>query len=313
MKKSYGFLRLFSLCMISLIVLSACGAPNFVEGSKLVCPVVYDPETSTCEVGNTNSDVNKEVVTAVYVGRYQNAVYIKRGGGYGVYSDVGYHSTPESWAHVYNIDLRTLETNIDPGECPEDVYTEECVEALDGVNLKNNVKFDASFELDYKIIVNQETTAQLLYEAGGYVKLMTEFNERLRDLFRDSKTIDSQLWVDNALTNQEVAKIWYEKLLNDPYMTEWKYYHVFDFVELRVRYFEPAKVKEDTSVNTNQENQEAEAFATQRAIACGDYTEPTYRLECERTYFCTQDGSCYFGGGVIPVQTAPPVTVTPTP
>lgn len=313
MRKLY---ELFVFVVLAALILSACGAPAFEVGSKLICPKNYDPATSKCTVkqsfGDTYDSNTQQELDAVRLDADQVGVYKENSETYGLYQSVGYHPTPKDYVRVYTSTQISIVSDIDPGACGGAYNDYNCVKALDNVTLQGFQKFGASYVLDVTLNFGTQENLKNLYEVGGPAQLMLKFNDRSRDTLRDSADIDPAKYINGELKKPDVAKIWLNKLKTSEYMTSWQHFKLFTFKDLAVRYFEPEKTGSGNSGTTSQvlEDQAFTDFLTKKDLFCAQYPlGSSLRAECDRTFVCSQNANlCYFGSAIIPVD-----QITPTP
>lgn len=314
--------RFLSFCLffVFLAMLStACAVPLIEEGSKLICPKYYIPGISVCRAKTDASilpDENELEYSAVFLQADEIGVYKDGSESYATYQGVGFHPTPADFVRVYKYGTQKM---ISDTSCTTEDET-KCIGVLGNVTLKGQAKFSASYGIEYSMNYSTKEDLLELYEVGGLLPLMTEFNDYSRDTFRGSRDLDPKAWLDGTLTYDGVAVNWLEKLKKDPHMTGWKYHNLFSFKAVTVRYFEPDAAKqEEVSSGQAQDDMNLDRFIVRRDKFCSAYLAgSSYRLECERTFVCSEkDGACYFGGSVIPIEdlptaTPPAIEATPT-
>ncbi len=310
---------LWIFLIVFVLSVAACAPATIEKGSVLICPKYYEPGISVCREKTDASVVagqDEQEYRAAFLQADEIGVYKSDAESYAVYQGMGFHPTPADYVRIYKRGTQKLMSDMSCN--PEDET--KCIGVLGNVSLKDQAKFSASYGIEYSINFATQEDLRELYEVGGFLPLMTEFNDYSRDTFRNSRDLDPKAWLDGTLTYDGVAANWLAKLQGDPHMTNWKYFNLFKFETVMVRYFEPDAAKqEEVSSGQASEDMEFDRFISRRDKFCSAYPAgSSYRLECERTFVCSEkDGACYFGGSVIPIEdlptaTPPAIESTPT-
>lgn len=314
---------IFIVLLLS-ITLSSCGpaTPAPIEpGSIIICPKHYEPGVSKCRVKVSVTDVSatpqvnsltEQEYPALLLRSDQAAVYKSSSETYDAYRGAGYHPIPDVYAYTYPDVAIKIMADIDPNACGGAHNESTCLSPKKNIVLKGQVKFESSYTWIVSFNLNDRTNYQLFYEAGGLQPLLKEFNERTRDIMRESGDLDPQGWLNQTLSYEAVAKYWRNKIENSEQMKSWPYFKLIKIVDLSVRYFEPMKMEAGSDVQSEEikADQEFNNKLIRRDLYCAQYASGSYlRAECERTFECSEtDKVCYFGGAIIPFE-----QITPTP
>lgn len=269
--------------------------------SELLCPINYDLADEPCHTGRQKYDSKRfEVLPAVQLGPNQAAVYQPAGGQPPeLVQGIGYHEVPQRYSLIYPTNLRTIKTERDltnPAKCtPEQQGWGECNTPLDNVRLQGAVEAVIDYEVDLLVEINPDTVDGLV-EIGGYPALVDRLTSFVRSEFRDATAIDPALYQTGNIS--QALEEYYLPLIE-----AWEYGYLVDITALRIR---SVTIEGDVSASALtyiQQEQAAEAYATQMAVICRDV---------ESEFACAQH-MAVFHWEQAGAQGQPPLLVTPPP